>query len=49
MSVLTDSPAWQALSDHQREMADVHMWDLFAQDPGRFERFSQRLGDILFD
>ena len=30
-------------------MADVHMRDLFAQDPQRFERFSLRVGDILFD
>ncbi len=44
-----DLPAWQALQEHQREMADVHMRDLFAQDPQRFERFSLRIGDILFD
>src|SRR5512136_3136699 len=49
MSQLTDSPAWQALSKHQSEMAGVHMRDLFARDPQRFERFSLRLGDILFD
>ena len=40
-----DLPAWQALEEHQREMAEVHMRDLFAQDPQRFERFSLRLGD----
>ena len=49
MSQLTTSPAWQNLLAHQRSMADVHMRDLFDQDPGRFERFSLRLGDILFD
>ena len=49
MSQLVSSPAWQALIQHQREMADVRMRDLFARDPGRFERFSLRLGDILFD
>jgi glucose-6-phosphate isomerase len=49
MSTLTDSPAWLALTAHQQEMADVHMRDLFARDPERFERFSLRLGDILFD
>jgi glucose-6-phosphate isomerase len=42
-------PAWQALQKHQREMAGVHMRDLFAQDPRRFECFSLRFGDILFD
>jgi glucose-6-phosphate isomerase len=49
MSLLTDSPAWQALIKHQQELAGVHMRDLFGQDPGRFERFSLRLGEILFD
>jgi glucose-6-phosphate isomerase len=49
MSSLTDSPAWQALIRHQKEMADVHMRHLFANNPQRFERFSLRLGDILFD
>jgi glucose-6-phosphate isomerase len=49
MSSITGSPAWQALIDHQRDMAAVHMRDLFGEDPERFERFSLRLGDILFD
>jgi glucose-6-phosphate isomerase len=49
MSKLVDSPAWQALNTHWQELADVHMRDLFARDPQRFERFSLRLGDILFD
>ena len=44
-----DLPAWQALRRHHQDMADVHMRDLFARDPGRFERFSLRLGDILLD
>ncbi len=49
MSQLVNSPAWLALTQHQQEMAGVRMRDLFARDPGRFERFSLRLGDILFD
>ncbi len=44
-----DLPAWQALQKHQREMAGVHMRELFARDPQRFEHFSLRLGDILLD
>ena len=44
-----DLPAWQALQKHQREMAEVHMRDLFARDLQRFESFSLRTGDILFD
>jgi glucose-6-phosphate isomerase len=49
MSLLIDSPVWQALHDQQQRMAGVHMRDLFAADPRRFERFSLRFGDILFD
>ncbi len=49
MSALTNSPAWTALQQHYQEMHGVHMRDLFAQDPRRFERFSLRFGDILFD
>ncbi len=49
MSQLENSPAWQALLQHQRETGDLHMRDLFAGDPQRFEKFSLRVGEILFD
>ncbi len=49
MSGPIDLPAWEALQKHQRAMAGVHMRDLFARDPQRFERFSLRLGEILLD
>lgn len=49
MSILTESLAWQALIAHQQEMADMHMRDLFADDTQRFERYSLRFADLLFD
>ncbi|MCB8945609.1 MAG: glucose-6-phosphate isomerase [Ardenticatenaceae bacterium] len=51
MSNLTDLPAWQALVEHQKEMAaaQVHMRQLFAADAERFARFSLQFEDILFD
>jgi glucose-6-phosphate isomerase len=49
MSQLVNSLAWQALAQHQREMADVQMRDLFARDSRRFDRFSLQMGSILFD
>ena len=49
MSLPTALPAWKALKEHHHEVASLHMQDLFARDPKRFERFSLRLGDILFD
>jgi glucose-6-phosphate isomerase len=42
-------PAWRALEAHAQEMAQVHMRDLFAADPQRFDRFSLNFGDLLFD
>lgn len=49
MLKLVESPAWQALVEHQREIAQLHMRDSFAADPARFERFSLQFDDILFD
>ncbi len=49
MPTLSSSPAWKALEQHYREIRGLHMRDLFAQDAGRFERFSLRFGDILCD
>ena len=44
-----DSPAWTALQAHHRKVAGFAMAALFAEDPGRFERFSLTLGDMLLD
>jgi len=49
MASLTRSPAWKALKAHHKELSGVHMRELFAQDPKRFEKFSLRLGDLLLD
>jgi glucose-6-phosphate isomerase len=49
MTQPTQTPAWQALVAHQKEIAKLHVRDLFAADPERFPRFSVRLGDLLFD
>lgn len=40
MSRLTALPAWQALIAHRAALNEVHMRDLFTQDPQRFDRFS---------
>ncbi len=47
--MITDTSAWAALAEHQREISALHMRGLFAGDAQRFERFSLRFGDILFD
>ncbi len=49
MASLTQTPAWKALKTHYESVKAVHMREMFAQDPKRFESFSARLGDILLD
>jgi len=49
MAELVKTAAWQALVQHQKQIAGLQMRDLFAADPQRFDRFSLRLGEILFD
>jgi glucose-6-phosphate isomerase len=41
--------SWQKLIEHFAEIKEVHMKDLFAEDPARFERFHIRFKDILVD
>ena len=48
MSV-TQLPAWHALTSHFQETKGMHMRELFASDPQRFQRFSITFGDLLFD
>ncbi len=49
MSARTQTPAWKALRDHHASMATAQMRDLFAADPGRFERFSILWEDMIVD
>ncbi|WP_296409959.1 glucose-6-phosphate isomerase [Zoogloea sp.] len=42
-------PAWQALIKHHQSVFRVHLRDLFASDPQRFERFSLELEGLLVD
>jgi glucose-6-phosphate isomerase len=45
----TTLPAWQALLAHQREVAPLHLRDLFARDPQRFDRFSLEAAGLFLD
>ena len=46
---LTETAPWKALDAHHREISTVHMRELFAADPERFDRFSLDLDGLLFD
>lgn len=49
MAYLTQYPVWEKLCKHEQIIASVHMRDLFANDPKRFEKFSLKFADILLD
>lgn len=49
MATLHKLPVWQKLNQHQQNIASLHMRDLFAQDAKRFDKFSLKFADILFD
>lgn len=50
MSKLINSPAWNAVKQHHQEIAGkFSMKDAFDNDKQRFEKFSVRFGDLLFD
>ncbi len=46
---LVASPAWQALAAHADALRDRHLRQLFAEDGGRFERFSRHQGGLFLD
>ncbi len=49
MTDLTKSAAWKALAAHYQDVAHIHMRDLFAHDPQRFDNFSLQFDDLLLD
>ncbi len=46
---LTKTQIWESLVAHQDTLSKVHMRDLFAENPNRFEQFSLQFGDLLLD
>jgi glucose-6-phosphate isomerase len=43
------TPQWWALANHQAQIADVHLRELFASDPTRGERLNLAVGDLYVD
>jgi len=46
---LTRRPAWGALEAHYQKLRDVHLRTLFADDPGRGERFTVEAAGLYLD
>jgi glucose-6-phosphate isomerase len=49
MTALTATAAWQALTAHHAVIGDLQLRTLFADDPGRAERFSTEGGGLFLD
>lgn len=49
MNSPTQLDAWKKLQQEYERIRPLHMRDMFAADAGRFERYSLKLNDILFD
>ena len=49
MAAVTELPAWRALAAHHARLRDVHLRQLFADEPQRAERFSVDALDLHFD
>lgn len=45
----TTTPAWQALNDHFQQTKNIHLKELFANDPGRAKKFSIQWEDFFID
>jgi glucose-6-phosphate isomerase len=45
----TRTVSWRKLNDHFKLVKNIHMKELFAQDPARFHKYSLRFNDILLD
>jgi glucose-6-phosphate isomerase len=49
LTPLIGTATWQALTEHQAKIKDVHLRQLFADDPGRAERFTVEGPGLLLD
>ncbi|MEI2767248.1 MAG: glucose-6-phosphate isomerase [Nitrosomonas sp.] len=49
MPSLTQSPAWLALQNQQKTIAQLHLRDLFQKNPQRFNELSLQFDSILLD
>src|SRR4051794_17655013 len=46
---ISETEEWQALAAHHGQVGELHLRDLFAEDPGRGAELSCRAGDLYLD
>src|SRR3979411_1718847 len=49
MAVLTERPGWKALAAHFQQVRNLHLRQLFAEDPERGERLTAEAVGIYLD
>ena len=49
MSNITETPSWKALTAHYEEIKNLHLRDMFKEDPDRAAHFSVQVEDLLLD
>ncbi|RLA23069.1 MAG: glucose-6-phosphate isomerase [Gammaproteobacteria bacterium] len=49
MNNRSDRPSWKALDQHYSESKDIHLNDLFENDPERFSKFSIEAAGLFLD
>ena len=49
MAAITESPEWRALDAHFAELRDVHLRNLFADDPDRGEELTVEVDGLFLD
>ena len=49
MSNITETPSWKALAAHYEEIKNLHLRDMFKEDPERAAHFSVQVEDLLLD
>ncbi len=49
MTSISDTSIWQKLQEHKQVVGPVHLRELFADDPGRADKFSIEAADLWID
>jgi len=49
MSQINQSPIWQALNQHKKDIKSISLREMFKSDPERFNQFHIQFNDLLLD
>ena len=49
MSQINQSPIWQALNQHKKDIESISLREMFKSDPERFNQFHIQFSDLLLD